>query len=111
LKILTISKLKDIALTLPPNVFIPLMEVSVAVLEQQKKEGKILDSYYLPGSDRIMVMLNYDSAEKWAKDAGMIPILRYCDFTADPLVDLIPYMKDLVNGAKMAAAKMPIPPK
>jgi hypothetical protein len=88
LKILAISKMKDIALTLPPNVFMMLMEASVAALEQQKKEGKILDSYYLPGSDRIMVVLDYDSAEQWAKDAGMIPILRYCDFAADPLVDL-----------------------
>ncbi len=106
MKFLTIAKLKDAASMLPPATFVSIFEASLAAWEQQKKEGKIVEAYYLPETRRLMVILNYDNADQWAKDQTKLPILNYVEVeTAGALSNYDEFLKATLEAAK-AAAKM-----
>jgi muconolactone delta-isomerase len=109
MKILTIAKLKDAALTMPPAVMLPIMEASVAEMNKQKKEGKVVEWYYSPGTFQSVVILDYDSADQWTKDQAKIPILAYCDSEVYPLANYEAYLKGMVEAMKAAAKMMPGP--
>jgi hypothetical protein len=111
MKFLVIAKLKDVTLTLPPAILMPIFEASVSAMNQQKKEGKLLDFYYSPGAGRLVGMLNYDNAEQWQKDQTKIPILMYMDYESYPLANYDEYVKNYMEAMKAAAAIMPPAPK
>jgi len=111
MKILTISKLKDTTMTLPPTVLLPIMEASAVEMNKQKKEGKILEWYYSPGTFQNFVILDYDSADQWAKDQTKIPILMFCDSEVYPLADYEPYLKNMLEVLRASAKTMPGAPK
>jgi hypothetical protein len=106
MKFLTISKMKDSAMALPPNVLMSIMEASLAAMAQQKKEGKITDFYFSPATGRLIGILNYDNADQWAKDQIKIPILAYCDFEAYPLADYDEYVKNAMAAWKASLKAM-----
>ena len=106
MKFLTIAKLKDSASMLPPTTFLSILEASLAAWEQQKKEGKVAEAYYLPETRRLMVILNYDNVDQWAKDQIKVPILNYVEVeTAGALANYDEYLKAILEAAKAAAQK------
>jgi hypothetical protein len=110
MKFLVISKMKDTAVALPPSLMRPLLEMSVAAMERQKKAGEILDFYYSPAG-RSVAILEQKTAEEWVKDQNSIPILSYMDFEIYPLADGFPAMKTIIESLKMAEKMMPGPPR
>ena len=104
MKFLSISKAKDSASMLPPAVARQLLEMSIAGINQQKKQGKVLEFYYSPAGYAI-VILDYKSAEEWVKDQNMLPILSYYTHEIYPLADGEESMKSFVEALK-AAEKM-----
>lgn len=105
MKFLGISTLKDAALMLPPAAIIQLMEGTMAVISQQKKEGKIKEFFYSPGWNRSIALVENNSAEEMLKNINSMPIASYLDMEVYPLADGIQAMKDFVEAAK-AAQKM-----
>ncbi|MGD0794531.1 MAG: hypothetical protein ABR958_02905 [Dehalococcoidales bacterium] len=110
MKFLSISKPKDTLTMLPPAVTRQLMEISVAAIKQQKKEGKILEYYYSPAACSV-VILDYKNAEEWVKDQNSIPILAYYDSEIYPLADFDESMKSFLETIKAAEKMMPGMPK
>jgi len=110
MKFLVISRLKDTVLALPPSVMRQLLEVSVAVMEQQKKAGQILDFYYSPTGCSVAILEN-KNAEEWVKDQASIPILSYMNFEVYPLSDGFTAMKTFIESMKAAEKMFPGPPK
>ena len=107
MKFVSIAKWKDTALMLPPATLIQVTEASMAAIDQQTKEGKILETYYLPEIGRQMFMLNYDNADQWAKDQIKIPALRYADYETYALASYKEYAKSALEAAKAALKMMP----
>ena len=108
MKFLAILKLKDVALTLPPAALVPMIEAGLAAMQQQKKEGRLLELYYSPGSDRIIAMLNYVSADQWEKDWAALPMAPYYDREVHPLADYDQYARDVLETLKAAAKMAPV---
>ena len=111
MKFLTIAKLKDTATMLPPAVSLSILEASVAAMNQQKKEGKLLEFYYSVGDGKIVGILNYDNADQWAKDHSKIPILNYMDYEIYALADYDEYINNAREALREAVKMMAGPPK
>ena len=110
MKLLCISKVKDSFLTMPPAVMRQILELSMAAMEQQKRQGKVLEYYYSPAGYQI-VILEYKDAEEWTKDQLSIPVLTYVDNEIYPLTDGFPALKGMIEVLKMAEKMMPGAPK
>jgi hypothetical protein len=106
MKFLGLLKQKEVLLTLPPAVGRQLLEASIAGMNQLKKQGKLLESYYSP-SGLGMVILNYANADEWVKDQNMVPILPYYDQEVYPLADMEEVMKSNLEALKAAEKMMP----
>jgi|WetSurMetagenome_2_1015567.scaffolds.fasta_scaffold138197_3 hypothetical protein len=111
MKFLTIAKLKDSATMLPPAVILPIFEASVAAMNQQKKEGRILEFYYSVGDGKFVGILNYDNADQWAKDHSKIPVLNYMDYEIYALADYDEYVKNTIEATREAMKMMAGAPK
>ena len=71
-----------------------------------KKEGKVAEAYYLPETRRLMVILNCDNVDQWAKDQIKVPILNYVEVeTAGALANYDEYLKAILEAAKAAEQK------
>jgi muconolactone delta-isomerase len=111
MKFLGISKAKDILFMLPPAVISQLMEGTAAVIEQEKKEGKILEFYIAAGWGRAIVITEAKTAEEVMKNILTLPIASFLDVEVYPLADGAQGFKMMIDAAKAAAAKMPAAPK
>ncbi len=105
MKFLSISKPRDTLSMLPPNILRPLVESALAAMEQQKKEGKILEHYYTANGCSV-VILDYASAEQWVQDQNSIPFLRYYDQEIYILSDASQAMKAIIERIKVAEKAM-----
>jgi len=105
MKLLVITKPKDTLSALPPAITRQLLEVTVAAIRQQKKEGKILESYYSPAGCSV-VILDYKEAEEWIQDQASVPILSYYHQEVYPIADMETSMQSLVEGLKKAESIM-----
>jgi muconolactone delta-isomerase len=110
MKLLCITKVKDSFLTMPPAVMRQILETSAAAMEQQKKQGKVLEYYYSPAGYNI-VILDYKNAEEWGKDQLSIPVLTYVDTEVYPLTDGFAVLKGMIESLKAAEKMMPGAPK
>ena len=110
MKFLSISQAKDSATMLPPAVTRQLLEISMAAIKQQKKEGKVLEFYYSPAGYAI-VIIDYKSAEDWVKDQNLIPLLAYYNHKVYPLADGEEALKSIIEGLKAAEKMMPGAPR
>jgi muconolactone delta-isomerase len=110
MKLLCITKVKDSFLTMPPAVMRQILELSMAAMEQQKRQGKVLEYYYSPAGYQI-VILEYKDAEEWAKDQLSIPVLTYVDNEIYPLTEGFAVLKGMIEAMKMAEKMMPGAPK
>ncbi len=110
MKLLCISKVKDSLLTMPPAAMRQILEMSAAAMEQQKKQGKILEYYYSPAGYQV-VILDYKDADEWAKDQLSIPVLTYVDNEIYPLTDGFTMLKGMIEAIKMSEKMMPGAPR
>jgi muconolactone delta-isomerase len=111
MKFLTITKMKDTFSTLPPSVMRPLMEATAAYMNQQKKEGKVLEYYFLAGCNRSMVIAEAKSAEEIVQRISALPVGGFMDFETYPLADFNESMKIMLESIKAAEKMFPGPHK
>jgi muconolactone delta-isomerase len=111
MKFLGIGKQKDVAAALPPAVTRQLLEVSVANMKQQKKEGRILEFYVVPGWFRTVVIMESQSAEDVFKSISAAPITNYMDIEIYPLADGFGLADSMIETLKQAEKMMPGVPK
>lgn len=105
MKFLVIGKIKDIFFTLPPTTRKQLMEASVARTIQNKKEGKLLDIYNIPGGGRSAMILKLETAEEMSKYFQESPFASYMDYEIYPLADF--NLKPTIEGLKETDRKKP----
>jgi muconolactone delta-isomerase len=110
MKLLCITKVKDSLLTMPPAVMRQILEASAAAIEQQKKQGKVLEYYYSPAGYNI-VILDYKDAEEWAKDQLSVPVLTYVDTQVYPLTDGSTTINGMIEVLKATEQMMPGTPQ
>jgi muconolactone delta-isomerase len=111
MKFLTISKMKDTASAIPPSVMRQLMEATSAYMEQGKKDGKVLEYYFIPGWDRSVVIHESDSAEAIVQALTELPVGSFMDIEVYPLADPFESMKAFIENLKAAEKMFPGLPK
>ena len=111
MKFLTIASMKDTASTLPPSVSRQLMEATLDLMNQEMKAGRILEAYFMAGSDRSMVISEAKSAEEIVQRISALPIGGFMDFETYPLADFNESMKAYIESMKAAEKMFPGPPK
>jgi hypothetical protein len=84
--------------------------IRAGAIEQQKKQGKVLEYYYSPAGYNI-VILDYKDAEEWAKDQLSVPVLAYVDTQVYPLSDGSTTLKGMIEAVKAAEQMIPGVPK
>jgi len=110
MKFLTISKMKDTASTVPPSVMRPLMEATFDLMNQEMKAGRILEAYFMAGSDRSMVIAEAKSAEEIVQRISALPTGGFMDFETYPLANFNESMKTYIEAMKAAEKMFPGPP-
>jgi hypothetical protein len=111
MKFLTINRMKDSLMLMPPTALTTLFEASIAAMKQQMKEGHILEMYFSPGEGVIVGIHNYDDADQWAADIIKIPLLMYADYKAYPLADYDKYLNNSFQAMKAIVKSMAPSPK
>jgi hypothetical protein len=111
MEVLTIGKFKDVGLTLPPALTRQLLEASVPIANQQKKEGKILEFYWIPGAATYVTIGECNTAEDMVKNFNAVPISVYMGYEIFPLADYNDSMKILIETLKVMEKMVPAMPK
>jgi muconolactone delta-isomerase len=111
MKFLLIGSMKDTVSTLPPSVARQLLEASISVVNQQKKAGKIVEFYWIPGAGRSVVIRERKSAEEIFQDMEEVPTAAFMNFEIYPLADYNESAKIMLESIKAAEKMMPSPPK
>jgi muconolactone delta-isomerase len=109
MKFLIIGKQKDSARTLPPALARQLTEESVAAANQQKKEGLILEIYWIPGAYSTVTLGECKSAEEMVKIFSDQSIAAYYDYEIHPLADFNESMNILIERLKRSEKMMQVP--
>jgi muconolactone delta-isomerase len=111
MKFLTVSKMKQMASTVPPSVMRPLMEATSDLMKQETKAGRISEYYFIPGWDRVITIGEFKSAEEINQRLTELPVGAFLDFEVYPLADPFEAMKAYVETLKTAEKMFPTPPK
>lgn len=111
MKFLTIGKTRDVGLAQSPALIRQLLEATVAAVNQQKKEGKILEVYFIPGAASFVTLGEFKTAEEMVKFFNTMPFATYMDFQNYPLADYNESMKIIMEKFKAAEKMMPGAPK
>jgi muconolactone delta-isomerase len=111
MKFMFISSLKDVAFTIPPSVMRPLMEASLAWVNQKKKEGIILEMYELAGCNRYAVICEHKSAESMVEVISTMPFNAFMNHDIHALADYNTAMKAYIEAVKASEQMMPSPPR
>lgn len=106
MKFLTISRMTDSAALCPPAIMRHILEATLAWVDAQKKAGKILEIYAIPGG-RTAVICNHPSAEDAAKTIASIPMGAFMNFETYALADFDETMKAYVESLKRAEPSVP----
>ena len=101
MKFLTISKVTDAAALCPPATMRQMMEATVAWMDAQKKVGKILDAYAIPGG-RVAVICEHPDANDLAQTTASIPVGAFMEHEVYALADLEAQMKVIIENLKQA---------
>jgi hypothetical protein len=109
MKFLIIAKMKDSAFMLPPAVQRQMLEGTVAYMNQHKKEGKLQESYYVPGVGRtVLITGDMKSAEEFVKNQSGVPGGAFMDYEiVYPLADFNESLSIIMEAMKAAEKKMP----
>ena len=111
MKFLVIGKQSEVISTVPLALGRQLMEASITAINKQKKEGKILEIYWIPGAGTIVSLYECKTAEEMVKNFIEIPITLYYSSESYPLADFNETMKIAMEAAKQMEKIMPAPPK
>ncbi len=111
MRFLTISKMKDIAATVPPSVMRQLMEATADLVNQEMKAGRILEAYFMAGSGGSMVIAEAKSAEEIVQRISALPVGGFMDFETYALADFNESMKAYIESYKVAEKMFPGPAK
>ena len=101
MKFLSVTKMTDSAALCPPATMRHILEATIAWVDAQKKAGKILEVYAIPGG-RTAVICNHPSAEDAAKTIASIPMGAFMNFEVYTLADFDETMKAYVESLKRA---------
>jgi muconolactone delta-isomerase len=110
-KTLSIGTPKDVLFTLPPAVARQLFEATIALSNQQKKAGKILELYFIPGWNRVVAIRESKSAEELNQNIDELPLSSFMNYEVYPLADYNESAKTILEGLKAAEKMMPGPTK
>jgi muconolactone delta-isomerase len=111
MKFLFIGKTRDVGIALPPALIRQLLEATVAAMNQQKKEGKILEVYFIPGAASFVTLGEFKTAEEMVRNFNTMPFATYMVFEIHPLADFNESMKIIMEKLKEAEKMMPGAPK
>ena len=111
MKFLIMCTVKDTMSTLPPAINRQLLEASAAWVNEQKKAGKVLEIYEIPGWARTIVIAEHPSAEDVAQTLAGVPMGGFLNFEVYPLADFNESMKANIEAAKAAEQLFPCAPK
>ncbi len=111
MKFLTIGKVKDIGLALPPALSRQLTEATVAAVNQQRKEGKLQEFYWIPGAATTVGISECNSAEELVKNFNAVPFSAFMSFETFPLADFNESMKIVIERLKEAEKMMASAPR
>jgi muconolactone delta-isomerase len=107
MKFLEIGSIKDTASTVPPAVARQLLEASIPVINQQKKSGKIVEFYWIPGASRSVLIREAKSAEEIAQSIREAPVSAFMNYEIYPLADFNEAMKITLDSLKASEKMMP----
>ncbi len=102
---------KDIAYTLPPGMARPLMERSLEIVNRQKKEKKILQSYFLPGTGGSVFIGEFNTAEEITRNLNDAPMRPFLDVQLYPLDESNDGLEISVERVKEAEKMAQRPPR
>jgi len=108
MKFLVIASVKDTASMLPPAIVRQLLEATAAWTNQQKKAGKILEVYAIPGG-RTIALCEHPSAEDLDQTLIGCPIGAFTNWEVYPLADFDESIKADIESAKRAEQLFPAP--
>jgi muconolactone delta-isomerase len=111
MKFLTIATMKDSIAALPPAVGRQLTEASLAYMNQLKREGKILEFYFVPSWGRSIVIGEAKSAEELAQNIIGVPLKSFMGFETYPLADFNESIKMEIEAIKAMEKLCATPPK
>jgi hypothetical protein len=111
MKFLVIGKPREALFMLPLALARQLTEASVPVINKQKKEGKLLEIYWVPGAATCVSLYECKTAEEMVKNFNEIPIAGLYGFESYQLADFTEAMKIIIERTKEMEKMMPAPPK
>ena len=106
-KFLIITSTKDTFSMLPPAISRQLIEATVAWVNQQKKAGKLLEIYAIPGWWRTVAISEHNSAEEVAQTLAGVPMGGFLNFEVYPLADFAQSIKANIEAYKTAEQLFP----
>jgi len=92
---------------LPPAINRQLLEASVAWVNEQKKAGKLLEIYSIPGWWRTVGISEHPSAEEVAQTLAGAPMGGFLNFEVYPLSDFNQSIKANIEAYKAAEQMFP----
>jgi muconolactone delta-isomerase len=107
MKFLVTCTVKDTMSMVPPAMGRQLMEATVSWVNEQKKAGKLLEVYSIPGWGRTVVISERDSAEDVAQALATVPMGGFLNFEVYPLADFNQAMKASIEAYKAAEKLFP----
>jgi hypothetical protein len=111
MKFLVIGKPREALFTLPLALLRQLVEASVTAWNKQKKEGKLLENYWIPGAATTVSLYECKTAEEMVKNFNEIPITVYYGFESYQLADINESMKIVIERLREIDKTMPGAPK
>jgi muconolactone delta-isomerase len=111
MKFLIIGDMKDTVSALPPAVIRQLVEATNAAVSKQKKAGKLLETYWIPGWSRTVGIGEAKSAEEIVQNFSEIPMAPFMNNEVYPLADYNESAKTILKAFKAAEKMMSSPPR
>ncbi len=111
MKFVTIATVKDTIAALPLPAAKQLTEATLAYMNQQKREGKILEFYFVPGWGRSLVISEAKSAEELAQSIIGVPLKSFMGFETYPLSDFNQSVMMEIEATKAMEKLCTAPPK
>ena len=110
MKFLTISTVKDTFSMLPVAMERQLLEATLAWMDGQKKQGKLVEAYEAPGGTSLVIS-EHPSAEDLVQTLAAIPMGGFLDFKVHALADFHTSMQVHIEACKQAEKAFPAAPK
>ena len=101
MKFLTISKVTDAAALCPPAAMRAMLEATVAWMDAQKKSGKLIEAYAIPGG-RVVAICEHPTADDLAQTIASMPIGAFMNHEVYALADIGTTMKVIIENVKQA---------